>query len=511
MASSTASIAAGRSRLLSWSSETVLLLYLAAATVIIHWIAALSCPGFHRDELATLDDARHLAWGYVAYPPVTPFLARISLMVFGPSLAGFRFFASLANAVALVLIGLMTRDLGGRRGAQLFAVFAGLPACLVIGSMMQYVSFDYLAWVLVSFCIVRLLKTENPRWWLGVGASIGFGMLSKYAIPFFAAGLVVGVLLTSARGYLRSRWFWMGVILSLLIFLPNLIWQVRNHFVYLDFVRHIHSRDVRIGRTAGFLPDQLRLTMLAAPLWIAGLWFSLFAGGARRFQMLGWMYITPLIIFLIAKGRGYYLLGAYPMLYAAGSVWGERWIDRLPGGWRPAISAIARTALAINVVIFSAVSLPVTGPQSRWWQWAASKNGDLKEEVGWPELVGTVAQVRDSLRAEQGARLGILAGDYGAAGAIDLYGPAYRLPPVISGINSFWQRGYGDPPPATLIILGVSEHWAEENFTGCRIAARSWNRYGLINEQTGDHPDIFVCGPPHQSWPDFWKGFRYYG
>jgi hypothetical protein len=510
MASTIASVSADPSHP-SWRSETALLLYIAAATIVIHWIAARHSPGFHRDELATLEDARHLAWGYVAYPPVTPFLARIALIFFGTSLAGFRFFASLANAVALVLIGLMARDLGGRRGAQVLAAFAGLPACLAIGSMMQYVSFDYLAWVLTSFCVVRLLKTEDARWWLGVGASVGFGMLSKYAIPFFVAGVVVGMFLTPTRRYLRSPWLWLGAALALLMFLPNLIWQVHNDFVYLDFVRHIHARDVRIGRTAGFLPDQLKYTMFAAPLWVAGLWFCFFSPAGLRFRMLGWMYLTPLVIFLIAKGRGYYILGAYPMLYAAGSVWGEQWTARLRSGWRTILCATAWTALAVNVVIFSAFFLPVTGPSSSWWRWAASVNGDLREEIGWRELVKTVAQVRDSLTLEQRARLGILAGDYGAAGAIDLYGPAYRLPPAIGGINSFWQRGYGDPSPETLIIVGASDRWAEEHFAGCRIAAHSWNQYGVINEQTGDRPDIFVCGPPHQSWPDFWKTFRYYG
>ena len=494
-----------------WRSETAFLIYLAAATIVTHWIAARYSQGFHRDELATLADARHLAWGYVAYPPVTPFFARVSLVLFGTSLAGFRFFASLANAVVLVLTGLMARDLGGHRGAQLLAAFAALPAALGFGSLMQYVSFDYLAWVLVSFSIARLLKSEDPRWWLGVGASIGFGMLSKYAMPFFVAGVIVGTLLTPARGYLRSRWFWLGAGLALLIFLPNLIWQLRNHFVYLDFLHHIHERDVRIGRTKDFLPFQLKFTLFAAPLWMAGLWFSFFSAAGRRFRLLGWMYVIPLGIFLIAKGRGYYLAGAYPMLYAAGSVWGEQWIARLRSRWRTTVRGAAWRVLAVNVVIFGAVFLPVTGPNSRWWRWAASSNGDLREEVGWPELVETIAQIRDSLSPQQRVRLGILAGDYGAAGAIDLYGPRYGLPLAISGINSFWQRGYGDPSPETLILVGFSKRWAEAQFNSCRIAAHSWNHYGVINEQTRDHPDIFVCGAPRQPWPDFWRPFRYYG
>jgi hypothetical protein len=98
-----------------WRSEVALLVYIATVTVVAHVLTGARY-GFHRDELATLDDARHLAWGYVAYPPVTPFFGRLSLMLFGTSLPGFRFFAALADAVAVLLTGLMARELGGGTG-----------------------------------------------------------------------------------------------------------------------------------------------------------------------------------------------------------------------------------------------------------------------------------------------------------------------------------------------------------------------------------------------------------
>ena len=177
--------------------------------------------GFHRDELATLDDARHLAWGYVAYPPITPFFARVSLTIFGTSLVGFRFFAAIAQALAVVLTGLMARELGGGRGAQQVAAVAAIPFCLAGGALMQYVSFDYLCWVLTAYFVVRLLASENPRWWLAIGCSIGLGMMAKYSMGFFALGIVAGVLLTDARRYLASKWLWYGVVLSVLVFLPN--------------------------------------------------------------------------------------------------------------------------------------------------------------------------------------------------------------------------------------------------------------------------------------------------
>src|SRR5207244_5216561 len=122
-----------------------ILLVLSAAVLVVHLLTG-GRYGLHRDELATLDDARHLAWGYVAYPPVTPFFARISLELFGTSLVGFRFFAALADAAAVFLTGLMARELGGRIGAQLVAACAAIPFCLAAGALMQYVSFDYLAW-----------------------------------------------------------------------------------------------------------------------------------------------------------------------------------------------------------------------------------------------------------------------------------------------------------------------------------------------------------------------------
>jgi hypothetical protein len=142
---------------------------------------------------------------------------------------------------------------------------------------------------------------------------------------------------------------------------------------------------------------------------------------------------------------------------------------------------------------------------------ASKINEDLVEEIGWPELVETIAQIRDGLPASEQARLGILAANYGEAGAVNLYGPRYALPQAISGINSFWARGYGNPPPETLIVVGFSREFVEAHFTSASIAAKSRNRYGVANEETTRHPDIFVCRGMREPWPEFWKTFQRYG
>jgi 4-amino-4-deoxy-L-arabinose transferase-like glycosyltransferase len=494
----------------SFVVDAALLICLAFATVVIHLITGTRY-GFHRDELATLEDARHLAWGYIAYPPITPFFGRLSLALFGTSLTGFRIFAAVAEAVAVVLTGLMARDLGGRRYAQLVAAAAALPFCLVGGSLMQYVSFDYLCWVLMAYFVVRLLRTEDPRWWLGIGFAVGLGMMAKYSMLFFASGILISFLVTDARRYLRSKWLAFGIVLSLLIFLPNLLWQVHHHFISLDFLRYIHARDIRIGRTRGFIPDQLKLTLFAFPLWMAGLYFCLFSPQAKRFRAVGWMYLIPLFIFIVAKGRGYYLAAAYPMLYAAGSVWFEQRVTAMHRIWARAAKAILWLALAANVFFATALLLPIAPVNSAWWAVANSVNGDFREEFGWPELVNTVASIRDSLPPEDRASLGILAGNYGEAGAINLYGPDHGLPRATSGINSFWLRGYPDPAPQTFIVVGLSRHFLDEHFSTCTLAGHTSNPYGIKNEETEDHPDIYVCRGFRHSWPEFWKDFSYYG
>jgi hypothetical protein len=153
------------------ATDTGVLVLSAMALVALH-TATNGQYGFHRDELATIDDARFLSWGYVVYPPITPFLARVSMTLFGASIIGLRLFAALAVGIAMVLTGLMAREIGGRRPAQLVAAWAAAIAGPVVsfGYLFQYVSFDYLWWVLAAWVIIRLLKSGDQRWWLAAPA-----------------------------------------------------------------------------------------------------------------------------------------------------------------------------------------------------------------------------------------------------------------------------------------------------------------------------------------------------
>jgi hypothetical protein len=491
-------------------NDVAVLIGIAALFALAH-IATNGRYGFHRDELQFLSDARHLDWGYVSYPPMTPFLERIGLSLFGLSLVGLRMFSVIAQAIVIVVSGLMARDLGGGRLAQITTVLAvGLsPLPIFEATEFQYTSFGFLWYVLIAWFIIRLLKSDNPRWWLAIGAAVGLGLLTKYSITFFIAGMLLGVVLTPARRYLASRWFWGGIAVALLIFLPNLIWLVRHDFISYTFLQHIHTRDVGEGRAAGFLLGQFiaDANLFAAPMWIAGL-IAYFRD--RRYRMLAWMYLVPVVLFWVGKGRFYYVAEAYPMLLAMGAVVGESWLSRMPAWRRRAREAVFFAGLFAVGAIASTRIVPIA-PSGPLRDYALSKNGDLREEIGWDELVKTVAGIRDSLPPDQQASLGITVGNYGEQGAIEILGPAYHLPPPISTTNSAWLRGYPSQPPTTLIVLGITREQADEIFTGCRLAGHNGNSLGVKNEESEDHPDIFVCGPPRKPWPEVWKEHKDFG
>jgi hypothetical protein len=497
----------------SMRGDLLALSAVALVVVILH-VVTNGRYGFHRDELQVLDDARHMDWGFVAYPPVTPFIERMGLALFGTSLVGLRMFSVLAQAIALIVTGLMARELGAKRLAQVVAALAVAvsPLPLFEGTEFQYSSFDYLWCVLIVYCLIRLLKSENPRWWIGIGTGIGLGMMTKYTMGFFVAGIVAGTLLTPTRRYLKSPWLWGGAALALLIFLPNLIWQARHDFISLHFLQHIHARDVRQGRANGFVRDQFLISTnpFIALLWIAGLYCFFAVREGKRYRLLGWLYVTEFALFFFAKGRGYYLAPAYPMLFAGGSVWWQGWLSSLSKRWSRVAQGVTFAAVAVGGVLACAFIVPIN-PVISADNFEIRNNGDLREEIGWTDLVTAVAKVRDSLSAQERASYGIVVGNYGETGAIDLFGPAYGLPETISSTNSAWFRGYGNPPPKTLIVVGLSREYLEKTFQSCRLAGHNGNPYGIKNEESEDHPDIFVCGPPRESWPQFWDDFQSFG
>ena len=494
-------------------SDLQVLLALGLGVAMIHAFTN-GQYGFHRDELDIIMNARQLAWGYVAYPPFTPLIARLGLILFGPSLIGLRLFSAVAQGVVTVLVGWMAKDMGGNRTAQVVAALAVFisPLAMTCGTLIQYMSFDYLWWVVIAFFTVRLLATGNPRYWLGIGASIGMGMMTKFTLAYFIAGLVLGILLTPMRRYLRTPWPWIGAGIAVLIFSPEIVWQIQHNFVSIDFLKSIHARDIAWGRANGYLIDQLYASAhpVTLPLWIAGLVACLFSRQETRFRALGWMYLVPFVLFLVSQGRGYYIAPAYPMLLAAGSVWLVNWLDARSEATRRWGMGVVWGALATGGLVILILVKPVMPINSPLWNNAIRLSDIFVEMVGWQDLTREVAQVYNDLPEINKPGTVILAGNYGEAGALELYGPEYNLPLVVSGGNSMWARGYGDTEWQSVVLVGFESQYASQYFKSCHAVGKVTNQYGVKNEESAWHNILYVCRQPRKPWAEVWPSMQWF-
>ncbi|HET8965400.1 MAG TPA: glycosyltransferase family 39 protein [Candidatus Acidoferrum sp.] len=495
-------------------SDLGTLCVIAFARVLFH-LATNGQYGFHRDELQTLDDARHLDWGFVAYPPITPLIGRLELTLFGTSLVGFRFLAAVAVSAVMVLTGLIAKELGGRRHVQvLAAVAAGIaPMALVQGAVLQYVSFDYLWGVTAIYFLVRCVNSDDPRWWVPIGATLGLGMETRYTIGFIALGIVGGVLLTPLRKHLASKWLWLGVAASVLMFLPNVIWQARHQFISLEFLSYLHARDSRQGRHSGFYREQLEIcvNLMTAPLALVGLWFYFAKQEGKCYRAIGWVFVLSFLLFALFGSRSYYTAPLYPMLLAAGSVLFTSWASRLHTFWSRTIYTAQWASIVVGGIVFILLVTPVAPFGSALWKVTSKMHDQFREQIGWPDLAQNVAKALASLPAEERVRAGILTGNYGEGGALNLYGPALGLPPAMTLTNSFWYRTFDPRQPQTVIVVGFDLDEAQEIFASCAIAAKNSNSGNVENEESRDHPDILVCRNLKMPWPEYWAKHRRFG
>ncbi|HEY1456445.1 MAG TPA: glycosyltransferase family 39 protein [Candidatus Dormibacteraeota bacterium] len=483
-------------------SEPAIVGALAVAVLALH-LATNGLYDFHRDSLYYLDSARHPAWGYVDYPPVTPTIARLSLWLFGPSVWGLRLWPSLAGAGMVALAALIARELGGGRPARLLAALGAATSLVLLGAnwLFQTVTFDQVVWLTTLWLFARLVRTEDRRLWLALGAALGVGLETKYTVIGLIAGLVLATLLTPLRRHLASPWPWLGAGVALLMFAPNLAWQAANGWASVEYtLNHKSAQSVDFSPLT-FLGDQLALIgPLAIPVWIGGLYWLL-ASPVRR--ALGIAVLAPFVIYLFA-GKGYYIGPLHPFLIAAGACAIEAWTAHRRRWLRPA-TAVALTAQA---VVLLPIALPVVPEATMARSSLPGIRKDFADAVGWHDLVRQVAAIYHALPPDERTTAIVLTDNYGEAGAINTYGPAAGLPHAYSGELTYyyWRPSAIDGP---VITVGVDPAFLATLFATCTPEGTVTNSYGLHNEEWG--APLALCRQPllplDRLWPEL-KAFR---
>jgi hypothetical protein len=459
-------------------------LSLAVLALLVH-LPALAQYGWFRDELYYVACSKHLAWGYVDHPPLSIALLALWRFLLGGGLVVMRLFPALAHAGAVLLVGRIARDLGGGRFAQALAGLAAVlaPGMLGTSSIFSMNAIDLLLWTLALWALVRALAGGWPAAWMALGFVLGLGLLNKISVLWLGAGLFAGLLATRQRRWLATPWPWLAGALALAIFTPHLAWQIEHGWPTLEFMRNATLHKMVRANPAEFLGTQLLMSgPMGAVLGNAGLAWCLFGRGGREWRVLAVAWLVVLAILLASPAaRADYLIASYGLLFATGGVALERLSD--PRAWR-----WLRPALLVLVVLLDAPLLPFALPVLPVGDFVAygralrvrpageerTRPAELPQHYadmfGWEEMAERVGRVYQGLPAEERAKCGVLAGNYGEAGALDLFGARYGLPPALSGHNNYWLWGPRGYTGEVMIVLGVRREDLEGGFASVTLA-----------------------------------------
>lgn len=478
--------------------------------------------GYFRDELYYVACGEHLAWGYVDHAPFVALIARISRAVLGDSLFALRFFPALAAAAKVYLSGWMARELNGGRFAQLLAGLVALlaPIYLTFDSFLSMNSFEPVFWMACAAILLRILNGGTERLWLLFGLFAGIGILNKHSMLFFGSGIFAGLWLTPARRAFARRCVWLAGALAFLIFLPNLLWEMRHGWPTIVLLHAVIGTKYSNVTPWEFVWQQSLLTHpLATPIWLAGLWYLLFDTAGKKYAALGVAYLIVLAELIALHGKIYYLAPAYPMLFAAGAVWIETRALPRTGMWlRPVTVAI----LIVGGLIAAPLAMPslpikYAVKYCRFWNVEAVHVesvplGDLPQlfadMYGWPEQVEAVARVFNALPSQDREKCAVLAYNYGEAGAVDYLGPARGLPKAISGHNQYalWgPRGYtGD----VVIAIGFSREKLRQIFDEVNPAIGVTSQYAIPEEA---NLTVYLCRKSKRTLREMWAELSWLG
>jgi Dolichyl-phosphate-mannose-protein mannosyltransferase len=511
----------GATRSGEWTlSATSILAGLAAAKLLLH-LSGIRHYGFFRDELYYMACGEHMAWGYVDQPPLIALLAWVSRHLPGNTIVSLRLLSVLAGAAVVFLTGVLARELGGGRFAQFLASSSILcaTAYLAFDSFFSMNAFEPLFWLASAWIVVRIVKGAPATWWLAFGLVAGIGLENKHTMLVFGFAVVVGLVLTGQWGLFRSRWIWIGGLVALAIFLPNLLWEARHGWPQIEVVRNAQLyKNIPISPLR-FLGEQIVfMHPIALPVWMGGLAWCFFARAGKPFRFLGWAYLIVLAIFVVLGGKSYYALPVYPMLMAAGGVAFEQFSEATSRRWlRVAFPTVLITG-GLVAAPFGVPMLPIDTFMRYSTMLPASEAVKTERDAvnvplpqlyadmfGWDTLAETVAQVYRGLPAEDRADCGILAGNYGEAGAIDFYGPALGLPKVLSGHNSYFYWGPREYSGACMIVFGERSEEFVKNFGDVRLVATSASPHAMPNERS---VAIYVCRRPNAPLSQLWPRFK---
>ena len=454
-----------------------LIYFLALVKLVLPFFLQSSFYEPHRDEFLYLAEGNHMAWGFMEVPPLLSVFAWL-IHICGDGMFWIKFWPSLFGACTFIIVGRIILSLGGKG----FALLLGFLPFITGGYLRVHFLFqpnflEIFFWTMLAWCMIRYSQTEQNKWLYFFGMSAGLGMLSKYSVAFFIISILVGLLFTPQRKLFGNKHFYLAALLAFVIFLPNLAWQYNHHFPVVYHMKELQQTQLQYVSPANFLTEQIMMNLSSVFIWVTGLCWLLLSKKAYSFRFVGWSYLVVIGLLMIGHGKGYYALGAYPVLFAFGAYELEQLTEARYKILRYLFvlipAALGYFILPVLLPIFEPGKLSALYEKRKIAKTGTLRWEDLKDHplpqdfadmLGWEEMSKKMSSAYHTLDSNDKKRTLVFCDNYGQAGAVNYYRGKYQIPEAFSDNASFLYWLPEKPDFDNLVLLTDDEHEMEHSF-----------------------------------------------
>lgn len=486
--------------------EKAITVSLILVKLFIHFLVAGNYE-LHRDALLYASLGEYPAWGHASVPPFIGFIASISRFIFGDTAFALRLFPAIAGAVAIWIIVKTVKEL---KGGEFAIILAGLSylfsvAYLRTNSLFQPVVFNQLFWLLSFFFVIRLISRNDPKNWLWLGITWGVALMNKYSIAFLAFAIVLAILISGKRKLLFHAYFLIGMFIAFLIFLPNLVWQYQNNWPVIVHMGELQESQLVHVNIKDFLSMQFIMNVHALAVWIPGLFIFFTRRDLKDYRFVSYSFLIVMVLIILLRGKAYYTLGLYTVLFASGAVAIEHW-------FRESLSFLRYIVLAMVILIplpFIPYSLPLLKADklteyTRRMEFLIPEGiltwedgtvheipQDYADMRGWKELAGITEAAWNSLYEKDKKSTAIFAENYGIASAVLFYTRGTELPEPVSFNDNFIFQAPDSLDAQNLIYINYNADDLKEYCEEIELFGRVDDPYFRENGL-----GVFICRNP---------------
>lgn len=413
------------------TKKTIILIGFIGLKFLLQFLLLSSDYDLQRDEYLHLDQANHLAWGYLSVPPFTSWTSYI-IQLLGNSIFWIKFFPALYGALTIYIVWKAIEELNG----NLFALILGatcvlFSALLRLNTLYQPNSFDVLCWTILYFILLKYIKTNDSKW-LYIGATaFAIGFLNKYNIVFLLIGLLPSLLITEHSKIFLKSTLYFAILVGLVLIMPNLVWQYNNNFPVLHHLKELAETQLVNVNRFDFLKNQLLFFTGSLIVIFASFYALLFYKPFYKYRLFFFSILFTLIAFIYFKAKDYYAIGIYPIYIAFGSVY---LAEILREGWKKYLQPVTIAVPLLLFIPIYNIAFPNKSPEYivkhsesykklGMLRWEDGKDHllpqDFADMLGWKELALKVDSIYSSLPNKNNTL--ILCDNYGQAGAINFY------------------------------------------------------------------------------------------